>query len=47
MAQINYIVKVQNASLKEINDALKNAGIEVVSVIQAYKEEPKEEAKVD
>ena len=37
---INYILKVQDAKPVAIQKALKEAGIEVVSVQEVHKEEP-------
>jgi nitrogen regulatory protein PII len=39
MIQINYIVKVKNAKLGELKKALTQAGIEVMSIVEVYKEE--------
>ncbi len=43
---VNFIVKTKNAKENEIKKALKDAGIEVISVATVYKEkieEPKKE----
>jgi len=37
--QSNFMVKVKNAKLKDILDALKEKGIEVISVAEIFKEE--------
>jgi len=36
---INYIVKVEDARLSDIQKALQSAGIKVRSIIELYKEE--------
>jgi hypothetical protein len=36
---INYIVKVEDAKLSDIQKALQSAGIKVRSIIEIYKEE--------
>ena len=42
---VNFIVKTKDAKESEIKKALKEAGIEVISVATVYKEELKEEEK--
>jgi hypothetical protein len=44
---INYIVKVKDAKLPDIQKALQQAGIQVRSILEVHKEEEKtmEEAK--
>ena len=42
----NFMVKVEDAKLPDIQKALQNAGIKIRSIIEVYKEgEQKEEAK--
>lgn len=36
---INYIVKVEDAKLSDIQKALQSAGIKIRSIIEVYKEE--------
>ncbi len=43
---INYMVKVKNAKLADIQKALQSAGIEVRSIIEIHKEEQKREGEV-
>jgi len=44
--QSNFLVKVKNTKLKDILDALKEKGIDVISVAEVFKEEiPDEEQK--
>lgn len=47
MTNINYIVKVKDAKLTDVQKALQQAGIQVRSILEVYKEEEKtaEEAK--
>lgn len=47
MTNINYIVKVKDAKLVDVQKALQQAGIQVRSILEVYKEEEKsvEEAK--
>lgn len=40
---INYIVKVEDAKLTDLQKALQAAGIKVRSIQEVYKEEKKEE----
>ena len=42
---INFIVKTKDAKESDIKKALKEAGIEVISVATVYKEELKEDEK--
>jgi len=37
--QINYVLKVRDAKLPAVKKALSEAGIEVVSLVEVYKEE--------
>jgi len=41
MADINYILKVKDARPAEIQKALQQAGIQVRSIIEVFKEEDK------
>ncbi len=43
----NFMVKVEDAKLPDIQKALKAAGIKVRSIIEVYKEEDKKEEKAD
>ncbi|MEC4676712.1 MAG: hypothetical protein VST72_07345 [Nitrospirota bacterium] len=43
----NFILKVEDAKLPDIQKALKQAGIRIRSIIEIFKEETKEEAKKD
>ncbi len=43
MTSSNFILKVTDAKLLDIQKALKTAGINVRSIIEIYKEEVKEE----
>lgn len=47
MTNINYVVKVKDAKLVDVQKALQQAGIQVRSVLEVYKEEekPAQEAK--
>jgi len=47
MTNINYIVKVKDAKLADVQKALQQAGIQVRSILELHKEEEKlsEEAK--
>ncbi len=47
MTNVNYIVKVKDAKLVDVQKALQQAGIQVRSILEVYKEEekPVEEAK--
>ncbi len=47
MTNVNYIVKVKDAKLVDVQKALQQAGIQVRSILEVYKEEEKtvEEAK--
>lgn len=47
MTNINYILKVKDAKLMDVQKALQSAGIQVRSIIEVSKEEEKtvEEAK--
>lgn len=47
MTNINYILKVKDAKLMDVQKALVQAGIQVRSIIEVHKEEEKseEEAK--
>lgn len=47
MTNINYIVKVKDAKLVDVQKALQQAGIQVRSILEVHKEEEKtaEEAK--
>ncbi len=46
MTNINYIVKVKDAKLTDIQKALQQAGIQVRSILEVHKEEETaEEAK--
>lgn len=47
MTNINYILKVKDAKLVDVQKALQQAGIQVRSIIEVYKEEDKtkEEAR--
>ncbi len=47
MTNINYILKVKDAKLVDVQKALQQAGIQVRSILEVYKEEekPVEEAK--
>lgn len=46
MTNINYIVKVKDAKVTDVQKALQQAGIQVRSVLEVYKEEePTEEAR--
>lgn len=47
MTNINYILKVKDAKLVDVQKALQQAGIQVRSIIEVHKEEDKtkEEAK--
>lgn len=48
MTNINYMVKVKDAKLPDVQKALQQAGIQVRSILEVYKEEdekPVEEAK--
>jgi len=46
MTNINYIVKVKDAKLADVQKALQQAGIQVRSILELHKEEkPAEEAK--
>ncbi len=42
---INYIVKVTDAKVMDIQKALEQAGIKVRSIIEVFKEESKAEVK--
>lgn len=42
---INYMVKVKNAKLTDIQKALQQAGIEVRSIIEVHKEEERSEGE--
>ncbi|MDH5526961.1 MAG: hypothetical protein OEY97_06580 [Nitrospirota bacterium] len=37
--QINYVLKVHDAKLGQVKKALTDAGIDVVSLVEVYKEE--------
>ncbi len=41
MTDINYIVKVKDAKLVDVQKALQQAGIQVRSILEVYKEEEK------
>ena len=43
----NFMVKVEDAKLPDIQKALKAAGIKVRSIIQVYKEEETEKKEVE
>lgn len=47
MTNLNYIVKVKDAKLPDLQKALQQAGIQVRSILEVFKEEEKttEEAK--
>ncbi len=47
MTNINYMVKVKDAKLVDVQKALQQAGIQVRSILEVHKEEEKtaEEAK--
>lgn len=47
MTNINYVVKVKDAKLVDVQKALQQAGIQVRSILEVYKEEekPVQEAK--
>lgn len=47
MTNINYIVKVKDAKLADVQKALQQAGIQIRSILELHKEEekPAEEAK--
>ncbi len=47
MTNINYIVKVKDAKLVDVQKALQQSGIQVRSILEVFKEEeqPAEEAK--
>ncbi len=47
MTNINYIVKVKDAKLVDVQKALQQAGIQVRSILEVFKEDekPVEEAK--
>jgi hypothetical protein len=46
--QINYMLKVRDAKLAAVKKALSEAGIEVVSLVEVFKEElPAEPAAAD
>lgn len=47
MTNINYIIKVRDAKLADVQKALQQAGIQVRSILEVFKEEEKtvEEAK--
>ena len=47
MTNINYIVKVKDAKLADVQKALQQAGIQVRSILELHKEEekPAEEEK--
>ncbi len=47
MTNINYVLKVKDAKLVDVQKALQQAGIQVRSILEVYKEEekPVEEAK--
>lgn len=47
MTNFNYIVKVKEAKLSDVQKALQQAGIQVRSILEVFKEEEKttEEAK--
>lgn len=47
MANINYILKVRDAKLADVQKALQQAGIQVRSITEVFKEDEKtkEEAK--
>ena len=44
---VNFIVKTKDAKESDIKKALKEAGIEVISVATVHKEELKDEQKED
>lgn len=43
MTNINYVLKVKDAKLVDIQKALQQAGIQVRSIIEVHKEESPEE----
>ncbi len=45
VVNINYMVKVKNAKLADIQKALQSAGIEVRSIIEVHKEEQNREGE--
>ncbi len=47
MTNINYILKVKDAKLVDVQKALQQAGIQIRSILEVFKEEekPAEEAK--
>lgn len=45
MTNINYILKVRDAKLADVQKALQQAGIQVRSILEVFKEETAEEAK--
>ena len=43
--KINYILKVEDAKLVQVKKTLEEAGIKVISILEVYKEESKDEVK--
>lgn len=47
MVNINYMVKVKDAKIAEVQKALQQAGIQVASIFEVYKEEEKNKKEAE